>query len=228
MESLTRHWDEQEIIEARAAKKVKKQRVAKAREGATPPQSITKALRSEDRAEAFKWLESINSEWDGLCKLGVLDHNYTSKQLREAGITTKPIPFSVSLKYKFDEQGEVSRYKTRMALAGHRGNMQPGVHFDRTHSSTPVQHSTKILQALMVRLKLCRLAFDIKQAYCQAGLPADQKIAVRYPEGFRRYTASGEELFMILKRNLYGHPAAGRIWEKERNAHIMEVLNKDG
>jgi hypothetical protein len=228
VESLTRHWDEQEIIEARAAKKVKKQRVAKASEGATPPQSITKALRSEDRAEAFKWLESINSEWDGLCKLGVLDHNYTSKQLREAGITTKPIPFSVSLKYKFDEQGEVSRYKTRMALAGHRGNMQPGVHFDRTYSSTPVQHSTKILQALMVRLKLSRLAFDIKQAFCQAELPEDQKIAIRYPEGFRRYAESGEELFMILRRNLYGHPAAGRIWEKERNVHILEIFNKEG
>ena len=134
----------------------------------------------------------------------------------------------MSLKYKFDEKGNMNRYKTRMALAGHRGNMQPGVHFDRTYSSTPVQNSTKILQALMVRLKLSRSAFDIKQAYCQAGLPEDQKIAVRYPEGFRRYSESGQELFIILKRNLYGHPAAGWIWDKERNTHIMEIFNKDG
>ncbi len=116
--------------------------------------------------------------------MGVLDHNFTLQQLRDAGINTKPIPFSVSLKYKFDEHGDIDRYKTRLALAGHRGNLQPGVHFDRVYSSTPVQHSTKILQALMVRLKLDRLAFDINQAFCQAALPAYQKIAIKYPEGF--------------------------------------------
>lgn len=36
----------------------------------------------------------------------------------------------------------------------------------------------------------------------------------------------------ILRRHtpvhLYGHPAAGRIWEKERNRVIMEVFNREG
>ena len=195
-------------------------------QGGTPaPTSIPKALRNEDREEAFKWLESINTEWNGLCELEVLDHNFTRSDLEEAGVTTKPIPFSVCLKYKYDEKGNINRYKTRLALAGHPGNMQKGIHFDRTYASTPVQHSTKILQELMVKEKLKRLAFDIKQAYCQADLPSHERIAVRYPEGFRRYNEKSEELFMMLKKNLYGHPAAGRVWEKERNKQIILTLN---
>lgn len=230
VEALTKHWEEEEIIEANAARKAKKARkkAVDDHEGPHPPTSMPKAIRDENREEAFKWLDSINQEWDGLCKLGVLDHNYTRQQLKDHGITTNPIPFSVCLTYKFDENGQINRYKTRLALAGHRGNMQQGIHFDRTYSSTPNQHSTKILQALMVKLKLFRLAFDIKQAYCQADLPADQQIAIRYPEGFRRYGEDGEELFMILRKNLYGHPAAGRTWEKRRNKVLLQIFNKDG
>ena len=229
VEALARHWDKQEI-EAHQARKVKKRRkpAAEISGGKQPPATISKALRDENRDEAFKWLESINKEFDGLCEMGVIEHNYTYQQLRENGIDTHPIPFSVCLTYKYDKAGEIDRYKTRMALAGHRGNMQPGVHFDRTYSSTPVQYSSKILQALMVKYKLRRLAFDIKMAYCHAKIPKEQLIAVRYPEGFRRYNEAGEELFGILRKNLYGAPQAGRLWEKERNAVIMELFNKDG
>lgn len=31
-----------------------------------------------------------------------------------------------------------------------------------------------------------------------------------------------------IHQHLYGHPAAGRNWEKERNKEIMEMFNKDG
>ena len=47
--------------------------------------------------------------------------------------------------------------------------------FDKTYSSTPSMHTTKILQAIMVKHKLHRLAFDIKQAYCQADMPEGQQ-----------------------------------------------------
>ena len=84
----------------------------------------------------------------------------------------------------------------------------------------------------MVRHKLSRLALDINMAYCQADLPDAQLIAVRYPEGFRRYRTNDrgerEEEFMILRKNLYGHPAAGRNWAKQRDAELMKIFNKDG
>ncbi len=226
--TFTRQY--QHRIDAMQVRRVKKKRTSAAGDSTAkqPPTSIAKAIRDEDVGEAYKWLESINKEWNGLTDMGVLDHGYTRQQLIAQGVRNNPIPFSVCLTYKFDMEGEIDRYKSRMALAGHRGNMQQGIHFDKTYSSTPVQHSSKILQALMVKLKLFRLAFDIKMAYCQADLPKDQLIAVRYPEGFRRYSETGEELFIILRKNLYGHPAAGRIWEKERNKQILHLFNTDG
>ena len=105
-------------------------------------------------------------------------NNYTYQQLRENGVGTHPIPFSVCLTCKYDKAGEIDRYKTRMALAGHRGNIQPGVHFDRTYSSTPVQYSSKILRALMVKYKVRRLVFDIKMAYCYAKIPCKEQRAI--------------------------------------------------
>lgn len=230
MDQLIKYWDKQDKLEANQARKAKKKRRTnrESEGGKQPPISISKALRDENRTEAYKWLISINKEWNGLTEMGVLDHGYTRQELLKMGITSNPIPFSICFTYKYDKHGDISRYKTRMALAGHRGNMIPGVHFDKTYSSTPVQHTSKIIQALMVRLKLHRMAFDIKMAYCQADMPDDQLVAVRYPEGYRRYSDSGEELFMVLRKNLYGHPAAGRHWEKERNRIIMEEFNKNG
>ena len=87
-----------------------------------PPTSIAKALRDESRNEAFKWLDSINQEFDGLCELGVVEHGSSRRQLREMGIATNHIPFSICLTYKYDKDGSIDRYKSRFALAGHKGN----------------------------------------------------------------------------------------------------------
>ena len=107
--------------------------------------------------------------------------------------------------------------------------MQKGVHYDKTYAATPNQHSARILQAIMVRYGMKRLAFDITMAYCNAKLPPDQAVAVRYPNGFRRYkkvNGMSVELYMALMLNLYGHPAAGRNWDKTRNAGIKQDFSK--
>ena len=33
---------------------------------------------------------------------------------------------------------------------------------------------------------------------------------------------------MILKKSLYGHPAAGRYWDKHRNETVLRLFNADG
>ena len=76
-----------------------------------------------------------------------------------------------------------------------------------------------------------RLAFDISITYCNAELPENQKIAIRYPNRLQRFkTIDGkrQELFMVLIRNLYGHPAAGRHWEKTRNKGLMDDFHNKG
>jgi len=230
LETYEEHSAQTEVAyQVHQARKVRKRTLKSDNAGVQPPKSIAKALRNENVDEAYKWLESLKKEFGGLDKLGVFVHDYTRQQLydEDIGKADSPIPMSIVLSYKYDEYGEVNRYKSRAALAGHSGNMQKGVHFDKTYASTPDQFSSRILQAIMVRYRMKRMAFDIEQAYCQAGLPKEKRIAVRYPDGFKRHNEKGEELFMVLNKNLYGHPEAGRIWEKERNRVIKKEFNNN-
>jgi site-specific DNA-cytosine methylase len=218
---------------------VRKKRVAKSdAAGVKPPKSIMKAIRDEDAATAAKWVESIETEWNGLNNIprddpsagkGVFEHNMTKAMLREKGITKNPIPLSVCLTYKFDSSGEVTKFKTRMAVAGHSGHMKKGIDYDKTYASTPTHHSCRVMQATMVKYRLHRKAYDVAQAYPRAALPEEQQVPIRYPDGYKRYCPeTGEEMYMLLVMNLYGLPQGGRLWEQRRNKVIIETFNKDG
>jgi site-specific DNA-cytosine methylase len=211
-----------------AAKKKKTQKTNA--EGKVAPKTVQEALTKLTEEEEVMWSQSFAKEFDGLNKLGVFEHDLTREELKKRGVCNwqNPIPMSVVLCFKYDQDGNINRYKTRMALAGHKGNMQKGVHYDKTYASCPDPHATRMLQAMVVRYGMIRAAFDIEQAYCQAPMPENEQVAVRYPKGFQRvHPVTGEELFMLLVRNLYGHPSGGRHWEKERNSVLTEEFSKD-
>ena len=85
-----------------------------------------------------------------------------------------------------------------------------GDNYHDVFSPSPVQHTEKLLQAMRVNLHLENLAWDIKQAYTWAPLPKEERVAVVYPDGFKRSNGENRELFMVLERNLYGMPSASR------------------
>ena len=68
----------------------------------------------------------------------------------------------------------------------------------------------------------------IKQAYTRSELPPGKLIALKYPIGYRRRNPDGEELYMLLKKNLYGHPAAARAWARHRDEFLLSEFNKNG
>ena len=107
------------------------------------------------------------------------------------------------------------------------GNMQKGIHYDKTFAATPGQNASRILQAILVRFKWKRKCFDIKQAYCWAKLPDDKLIALKYPKGFERYDEKGNELYIVLRKNLYGVPSAARAWSQERDRFLDKYFNQD-
>ena len=59
VEASTKYYQRKDRIEARQAKKKKK---TDNLTESQPPTSIMKAIRDENRTEAFKWLDSINKE----------------------------------------------------------------------------------------------------------------------------------------------------------------------
>ena len=53
-------------------------------------------------------------------------------------------------------------------------------------------------------------------------------MAVIYPDGFKRTNAQGEELYLVLERNLYGMPSASRGWGQHRDKFILRYFNLKG
>ena len=175
-----------------------------------------------------QWSESMDEEINGLTKMGVLDHGYTQKDLHNMGITSRPIPLGLYHTHKTDKAGAVNRLKTRAAVQGHKGNMQKGVHYTDTFAPTPSEDTTRFLCCLTVLLNLKRLCGDIEKAYCWADVPAGELIALSYPEGYKRVNGQGSETFMIMRKNLYGHPAAARAWTAERDDKMLSHFNTNG
>ena len=143
----------------------------------------------------------------------------------------RTVPCRVALTYKYAD-GWLDKLKSRICLAGHKGNVTKGIHYNDVFAAAPVEHTERILQAMMVIFHLARLTWDIKMAYTWAPLPEGQKVAVVYPEGFKRPPKPAlypggplQELFMILEKNLYGMPSAGRGWSLHRNKFVEWRFN---
>ena len=209
---------------------VKKKRTKAVATGHEPaPRNVKEALYG---TEAETWAKSMGAEFNPLVEKGVLDLGYTKADLLKEGIDldVRPaVPCGTYLELKFDSSGEIDKHKSRVCIQGHPGNMQKGVHFTETFSATPKEHTWRIMCALVVFLGLTRKAFDITKAYYWADLPEGELIALKYPPGFKKvHPDTGEELFIVLRKNLYGHPSAGRTFSKARNKVVMQKFNQDG
>ena len=209
-------------------KKYKKKKVrAVATKGEAPPKNITEALNHPSKSK--EWYDSIMDEWQGLTDLGVLDHIYTLKECQDLGIMSSPVPVTVVLEYKRGETGEITKFKTRIAVRGTEKYMQKGVHYDETYAPTPNMNSTKILMGLVGLKNLYQKCFDIHKAYTWSALDPKDLLILKYPKGLERFhLETKEELFIIMRRNLYGTPNAARNYIKHRDAFILEAFNKDG
>ena len=188
------------------------------------PKTIVEALMG-DRAEG--WVESIYKEFNGLCDQGVFSHDWSTDDLKNAGIIGKPVPCSEALTHK-TKDGVLEKLKTRICIAGHKGNVTQGIHYTDVFSPSPIQHTERILQAMRVNLHLHNLTWDVKMAYTWAPLPVGERIAVVYPDGFKHHDDQGNELYAVLERSLYGMPSAGRGWGKHRDQFILERFNRTG
>ena len=178
-----------------------------------------------DRAD--EWIVSIMKEFDGLNDQQVFSHDWSKEKLAEAGIRGSPVPCSTALTHKYKDW-KLDKLKTRICIAGHPGNVKKGIHYDEVFSPAPFQHTERFLQAMWANLRLANLTWDIKQAYTWAPLPPGERIAVVYPDGFKRQDSDGNELFAVLEKNLYGMPNAARGWGQHRDEFIIRRFNQKG
>ena len=75
---------------------------------------------------------------------------------------------------------------------------------------------------------LLNMTGDVEKAYCWAGVPPGELIEIRYPQGLKRYhPQTKEELYCVLRKNSYGHPAAAYAWSAHRDGEILRLFNDD-
>ena len=115
--------------------------------------------------------------------------------------------------------------KARSVLRGDM--MKKGVHYSIVFTASPTITGNRIIQGLGVLEGLERIAGDVEQAFTAADMQPSEKIAVRMAEGMREYNEHGEELYGILRKNIYGSPLASRNWSICRNDYLLNEMGKE-
>lgn len=189
------------------------------------PKTLEEAFAGPD---AEGWRAAAALEFKTLTDMGVFDHGYTLEEVRALGIKKDPINMSIVLDNKYVD-GVFERHKVRAAVAGHKYNMKKGIDYDDVFAAAPNQNTSRLLSAMAVQMGLHRKSWDIKLAYCWAPLPEGQMIALKYPKGREQFRdlGNGRKVpeYIILRKNCYGLPAAGKTWADYRDKHMLERWN---
>ena len=196
------------------------------------PRTFGEALRRSDKAW---WIKAWQKEADALDAKAVIQHNLTADDLRALGVDpdkTPPIPMGVILDIKYGVDGELEKYKCRNCIKGHPGNVTRGVHYTETFSAAPDMISSRMIGVIAMRNKMKRIAWDVNTAYLNSECAPSERVPLRYPPEFREYrtdeNGKKHEIYGLLLRNLYGHPAAARNWGKTRDTWILKTFNDNG
>ena len=191
-----------------------------------PPKSITEA---RGRSDWIAWETALKSELKSFDDLGVIAHGLTLKELRAMGYDQTPVPLIVVADAKYDASGGWQKRKIRICAQGHGGNVQRGVHYFNTFAAAPNTTTTRTLQALSVKHNLVSICFDVSTAYLWGDMLDEEKIPVQYPKGMREnHPETGEQLYGLLEKPLYGMPFSARRWGITRDRWVIETFNTDG
>ena len=193
------------------------------------PKNLKEAMERENWDD---WYHCMLIELKGLEALGVFSDNaYTLKQLREMGITAKPMLASLIFDAKRHGDGSWDKDKSRLVIRGHKWNMRKTFgkdHVYETFAATPDLASTRLMQALMCLYGWTPLAFDIRQAYCNADVGPGEAIPIQFEPELQTFDDKGEPTYRVLKKALYGMNTSCRRYTEMRNEWMLKHFNSDG
>ena len=172
------------------------------------PPSLSKALHPSN-PDRQVWLDSYNEEKGGLESMDVYE-KISKKQyllLRRKGLIPKAIPSMCVLVVKPDRDGKPSRAKSRIVVLG---NFEDRLYAKaRRYAPVLKYDSLRLLTSNAVSHRRVLQQGDCKNAFCQATLPDDEKMAIRPPVGDPAY--ANDELW-LLNKTLYGLRRSPHHW----------------
>lgn len=170
------------------------------------PRSYHQMLR-HSHADGFK--QAVVTEITALQKKNTwteVSYSHASK----AGKT--PIPTTWVFKYKFDDQGYLTKYKARLCA---RGDLQ---HTEQdTFAATVAARIFRALMALVAAFDLETRQYDAVNAF--ANSPIDEPIYCKVPDGW----TESNLILLLLLRALYGLKQSPALWYKQFSQTLIEL-----
>jgi transposase InsO family protein len=176
---------------------------------ALEPRSLAEAKR---RPEWPLWEKAIEEELATLKTAGTW-------RLEEAPPRANVIGSKWVFKAKKDAAGNVVRYKARLVAQGF--SQIGGVDYDDTYAPVAKLASSRAIIAMANRLKLELHQVDIKGAYLNGVLNADEVLYMQHPPGYKAPDAGVRVLRLI--KTLYGLKQSGRRWYQKLTS-IFDTL----
>ncbi|KAE8887010.1 hypothetical protein PF005_g31320 [Phytophthora fragariae] len=169
------------------------------------PGSYREAMSSP---EAKQWKEVVRRE------IRAHIRNHTWNTVRRPH-DVKVIGCKWVFAYKFDEHGNIVRYKARLVALGCLQTR--GVDYYYTYSPVASTNTIRVFLSVCCNKRLKIRQFDIETAFLNGTLDEDVNMAV--PQGVR---ADGG-LVCKLRRSLYGLKQAAAVWFKTIRAAFVEM-----
>jgi hypothetical protein len=113
--------------------------------------------------------------------------------------------------------GVYVKTKCRICFGGHR--------YDKSYADTfaPTVNfcTVMVIICLSAMFGWAMGSLDYSQAYLNANI--DEICVMRAPLSVREYSPNGQEYFWLLKKAIYGHPKASRLWAECLHNKLLEL-----
>jgi hypothetical protein len=113
--------------------------------------------------------------------------------------------------------GVYVKTKCRICFGGHR--------YDKSYSDTfaPTVNFCTVLVIICLSAMFAWAmgSLDYSQAYLNADI--DEICVMRAPISVREYSPNGKEYFWLLKKAIYGHPKASRLWAECLHKKLLQL-----
>jgi hypothetical protein len=176
---------------------------------ALEPRTLAEAKRRPDWPS---WEKAIEEELATLKAAGTW-------KLEDAPPGANIIGSKWVLKAKKDAAGNVVRYKARLVAQGF--SQIGGVDYDDTYAPVAKLASTRAVIAMANRLGMEMHQIDIKGAYLNGELNANEVLYMQHPPGYKAPDAGTRVLRLV--KTLYGLKQSGRRWYQKLSSVFMSL-----
>lgn len=145
----------------------------------------------------------------------LLLQNYGTSELCDLLAGRKAIGSCWVFVKKFDENGNLSRYKAQLVAQGF--SQIPGQDYSETFSPVMRFDTLRTLCAIKVMQGLIANQMYVKGAYLNGSI--EEEIYMRQPPGYN----SGNNKVCHLRQSLYGLKQAGQEWNKRLNKFFTDI-----